>query len=70
LSGRWTREKKASSMETDVSRGEYIDPNAGKALFADFAARWMGSRIVDPSTKVRYEYIYRLHVALPSTGGR
>ncbi|MER5619944.1 site-specific integrase [Streptosporangium sp. NPDC002544] len=56
-------EKKASSMETDVSRGEYIDPNAGKTLFADFAARWLDSRIVDPSTKVRYEYIYRLHVA-------
>ncbi|GLW96091.1 N-terminal phage integrase SAM-like domain-containing protein [Microtetraspora sp. NBRC 16547] len=56
-------EKKASSMETDVSRGEYIDPNAGKALFGDFAARWLDSRIVDPSTKVRYEYIYRLHVS-------
>ncbi|WP_055478094.1 tyrosine-type recombinase/integrase [Sphaerimonospora mesophila] len=56
-------EKKASAMEADVSRGDYIDPKAGKALFADFAARWLDSRIVDPSTKIRYEYIYRLHVA-------
>ncbi|WP_062431580.1 tyrosine-type recombinase/integrase [Herbidospora daliensis] len=56
-------EKHASSMEADVGRGDYIDPNAGKVLFADVAKRWMDSRIVDPATKIRYEYIYRLHVA-------
>ncbi|MEO3861771.1 site-specific integrase [Acrocarpospora sp. B8E8] len=56
-------EKKASSMETDVSRGDYIDPKAGKTLFGEFAGRWLASRIVDPSTKIRYEYIHRLHVA-------
>ncbi|MET8002946.1 tyrosine-type recombinase/integrase [Nonomuraea glycinis] len=27
------------------------------------AERWLASRIVDPSTKIRYEYIHRLHVA-------
>jgi integrase len=56
-------EKKAASMGTDVNRGEYIAPNAGKVLFGDIAARWLNSRIVDPSTKIRYEYIYRLHVS-------
>jgi integrase len=50
-------------METDRERGEYYDPVAGKALFGDFGKRWLGSRIVDPSTMLRYETAYRLHVA-------
>ncbi len=56
-------ENKADSMAADVSRGDYIDPHAGKVLFGDLASRWLSSRIVDPSTHIRYEYIYRLHVA-------
>ncbi|MFI6811873.1 tyrosine-type recombinase/integrase [Nonomuraea sp. NPDC050328] len=56
-------DKKADEMRTDVIRGEYVDPHAGKILFGEVAARWLGSRVVDPSTKIRYEYIHRLHVA-------
>ncbi|MEU0520780.1 site-specific integrase [Streptosporangium sp. NPDC006007] len=55
-------EKKASTMESDVARGDYIDPRAGKVLFGDLAERWLGSRIVDPSTQIRYSSLYRLHV--------
>ncbi|WP_248965991.1 tyrosine-type recombinase/integrase [Sphaerisporangium perillae] len=55
-------EKKASAMQADVARGDYIDPNAGKQLFGGFGGRWLSSRMVDPSTAIRYEYIYRLHV--------
>lgn len=50
------------AQETDVERGDYRDPKSGKELFADIAKRWLRSRNVDPSTKVRYEQVYRLHV--------
>ncbi|MBN6056411.1 site-specific integrase [Nonomuraea sp. RK-328] len=56
-------ERKIATMGADIARGDYIDPSAGKVLFADVAERWLASRIVDPSTKIRYEYIHRLHVA-------
>jgi integrase len=57
------------SMETDKERGDYRDPNAGKELFSDFGKRWIASRVVDPSTAIRYESVYRLHVA-PAFGHR
>ncbi|MEZ7129257.1 tyrosine-type recombinase/integrase [Nonomuraea sp. AD125B] len=56
-------ERKIAAMGADIARGDYIDPNAGKVLFGDFAERWLASRLVDPSTKIRYEYVHRLHVA-------
>jgi hypothetical protein len=49
-------------METDKERGDYRDPSAGKELFADFGRRWLASLVVDPSTVLRYESAYRLHV--------
>lgn len=51
------------AMEADKERGDYHNPDAGKALFGDFGQRWLSSRIVDPSTTIRYETAYRLHVA-------
>lgn len=51
------------SMEAAKERGEYHDPDAGKVLFADFGVKWLDSRVVDPSTTIRYETAYRLHVA-------
>lgn len=51
------------SMEAAKERGEYHDPDAGKALLGDFGAKWLSSRIVDPSSMIRYETAYRLHVA-------
>ncbi|MEV4547137.1 tyrosine-type recombinase/integrase [Nonomuraea wenchangensis] len=56
-------ERKIATMGADIARGDYIDPNAGKVLFGELAERWLASRIVDPATKIRYEYIHRLHVA-------
>jgi integrase len=52
-----------AAQETDVSRGQYIDHNAGRILFGEVAARWLGSRMVDPKTAIKYEVTYRLHVA-------
>src|SRR6516164_17254 len=43
------------AMETDKERGDYRDPDAGKVLFSDLGKRWLTSRIVDPSTAIRYE---------------
>lgn len=62
-------DKHWQGMETDKERGEYHDPNAGKALFSDFGKRWLASRMVDPSSAIRYASIYRLHVE-PTFGRR
>ena len=52
----------ANAMETDSGRGEYIDPKAGQVRFAEVAARWLPTRIVDPNTAIKYETSLRLHV--------
>lgn len=57
------------AMETDKARGDYHNPDAGKVLFSDFGKRWLESRVVDPSTVLRYETAYRLHVS-PAFGHR
>lgn len=55
-------------MEAAKDSGDYHDPDAGKILFSEFGQKWMDSRVVDPSTEIRYETSYRLHVA-PVFGG-
>ncbi len=57
------------AMETDKARGEYHAPDAGKTLLSDLGNRWLGSRVVDPSSILRYETAYRLHVR-PAFGHR
>jgi integrase len=59
----------ASEMETDVARGEYINPRAGAVRFEVLARTWLGSRVVDPATYITYERTLRLHV-LPVFGKR
>jgi integrase len=56
-------------MEADRDRGEYYDAKAGKEKFGTLGKRWLSSRVVDPSTKQRYEEIYRLHIE-PTLGNR
>ncbi|MFJ1763741.1 tyrosine-type recombinase/integrase [Amycolatopsis sp. NPDC088138] len=56
-------------MEGDRDRGEYVDPKAGKDLVSVLGKRWLGSVKVDPSTKIKYEQILRLHVE-PEFGNR
>ncbi|QQQ75714.1 tyrosine-type recombinase/integrase family protein [Saccharothrix sp. 6-C] len=50
------------AQETDVERGDYRDPKAGREKFAEVAERWFTSRKVDPSSAIKYESVYRLHV--------
>jgi integrase len=49
-------------QESDRDRGEYYDAKAGQKLLGEVAKRWLASRSVDPSSKIRYESVYRLHV--------
>ena len=57
------------AMETDVARGEYIDPKAGKEKICDLGRRWLKSRVVDPTSAIRYETSWRVHVE-PEFGNR
>jgi hypothetical protein len=56
-------------METDVVRGDYVDPRAGRELLGSVGRRWLNSRTVDPATAIRYEALWRLH-AEPAFGRR
>jgi integrase len=56
-------------METDLSRGDYIDPTAGRVRFDEIGRRWLSSRLVDPASAIQYESKWRLHVE-PTFGRR
>lgn len=58
-----------AAQETDVERGDYVDPKAGKELFADVAERFFSSRSVDPSSAIKYRGVYESHVK-PRLGHR
>lgn len=57
----------ALSVGSDLARGSYRDPDAGKESFGSYAARWLAGRTVDPSSAERMELRFRLHV-LPILG--
>lgn len=57
-----TAEDHAKKMESDVERGEYIEPDAGKGKFDDLAKKWLRLRAVGASTRTRYESVYRNQV--------
>jgi hypothetical protein len=56
-------------MDTDRERGEYHDTKAARVIFDMIAQGWLSSRNADPSSKIRYESLYRLHVQ-PTFGAR
>ncbi|WAU85027.1 site-specific integrase [Streptomyces sp. Qhu-G9] len=62
-------EKWLSGIEADMSRGQYIDPRAGRLTVRQHAERWLASLTMDPSTFVSTETRIRLHV-LPHLGSR
>lgn len=51
-----------ASVETDKSRGSYIDPKAGRMRLQEYGYAWLGSQTVDPSTREVVELRLRLHV--------
>ncbi|MEV3993369.1 site-specific integrase [Streptomyces sp. NPDC049837] len=58
-----------ASIEADMSRGDYIAPEAGKVTFEQYATQWIGTQITDPATRESVEMRLRLH-AIPHLGKR
>jgi len=44
-----------SSVETDLQRGDHIDPRAGAERFGEYARRWLDERDLRPRTRETYE---------------
>lgn len=55
------------SMHADISRGQYIDPRAGKITIAEYAAQWRIHQLHRDSTADMVERAFRLHI-LPVLG--
>ncbi|MFI6662729.1 tyrosine-type recombinase/integrase [Streptomyces sp. NPDC050523] len=62
-------ERWLANIEADMSRGQYIDPTAGKITFKRYTEDWLASQTTDPATRVAVESRLRLH-AFPYLGTR
>ena len=59
-----------SSKETDILRGEWVDPSAGKITFAEFASLWLANQShLRPRTLELYRYLLGSHIT-PTFGQR
>ncbi|MGW8887324.1 tyrosine-type recombinase/integrase [Streptomyces sp. NPDC055749] len=58
-----------SSISADVARGQYIDPNAARTSFQEFAEQWLASQSGDPNTRASMQSQLKLH-AFPRIGTR
>lgn len=53
-----------ANIEADMSRGDYIAPEAGKITFEQYAIKWMATQMTDPATRESVEMRLRRH-AIP-----
>jgi integrase len=61
-------ERFAATIDTDITRGQYIDPVLGKTSFADFSREWfVTTGHLKPKTQEGYKSILRTHL-LPAFG--
>lgn len=53
-----------AGVETDKSRGEWVDPRLGRTRFADFAGRWLAAiaPTLKPKTVATYESLLRSRI--------
>ncbi|MFI1826914.1 tyrosine-type recombinase/integrase [Streptomyces sp. NPDC020412] len=58
-----------TQIAADMARGQYVDPNAGRVTFQQFATTWLASQTTDVSTIAAMELRFRLH-AFPHVGSR
>ncbi|MBW1604731.1 site-specific integrase [Streptomyces sp. JJ66] len=58
-----------TQIAADMTRGQYVDPSAGKVTFQQFTAQWLADQTTDPGTISAMEYRFRLH-AFPHIGSR
>ncbi|WKK26540.1 tyrosine-type recombinase/integrase [Streptomyces olivoreticuli] len=56
-------------IEADMSRGQYIDPNAARTTFQEFAEKWVANLSGDPNTRASMQSQLKLH-AYPRIGMR
>lgn len=54
-------ERFVATITADVLRGAFVDPNAGKVTFSDFAERWLDAQTFTESTREATELRLRLH---------
>lgn len=55
-------ERHDANMQADISRGQYVDPRAGRLTVAEFAEQWRKSQLHRSSTAERVERAIRRHV--------
>jgi len=55
-------ERHDANMQADISRGQYVDPRAGKLTVADYAEHWRSTLLHRGSTAERTERVLRRHV--------
>lgn len=55
-------ERFKSTVEADVLRGAYLDPDAGRITFRKYAEEWLTSQTFEPTTRESVEARLRLHV--------
>ncbi|MEX2501222.1 MAG: hypothetical protein WD336_02500, partial [Trueperaceae bacterium] len=56
-------------VTTDLVTGRYVDPNAGRATFREYAEAWRRAQVHRPSSAAKVESILRLH-AYPAFGAQ
>ena len=61
-------ERFLAAVETDKLRGTYLDPDAGRVGFGDFADAWLDSQTFDPSSREAVASRLRAHIR-PAFGG-
>lgn len=59
---------RAAEVETELNKGTYVDPKAGKTTLREFAADWLAARTSDPASVEVLERHLR-HI-LPAIGSR
>jgi hypothetical protein len=56
-----------AATRTDLQRGTWVNPDAGKTILRDYAAQWRSQRNHRPRTQEFYEILLRRHI-LPTLG--
>ncbi|NMH91288.1 site-specific integrase [Pseudonocardia bannensis] len=55
-------ERHDADMRSDISRGRYIDPRAGRLTVAEYAEQWRAQQLHRDSTADMVERAFRLHI--------
>jgi integrase len=56
-----------AAKETEISRGDWVNPDAGAVEFGTYAAQWMKDRVIKTRTRELYDGLLRNHL-LPTFG--